>query len=405
MRTRIVGTAALVVLLPALALAWGGGAPPPSDPVTVALVPPDGRLLTLGPYTANDYSGDVYDPVNLFFLDSDPREIRQALLGLDPSPRGEPWASLPIAGCVWADGMGSEQVAWAEPEGWVGGEVQLVCVNPTAPLGDPFRVHLRLYRQGDVTLGAAHFEILIPGTAQHEVLSWDLARDFVAGEMARTGPLTALPYAVLVKDLAPEWTFREIRRQIYDALYYDPTGQGLALLAGLGLVPPPSDPTEDVPIPTNGMAMVISAYIVLDPGWTVTRSKVEVEYDVVTPRPFCATGPYDLVHLAGPIRLTNVVYTTPWGTYHRRHRISGTLMVTPLMPDGAGGYTPTGPPAPAVIRENHQAVLNDWYGQLMQSVSQTLLSDPRQTLRWKLLGGEYDRYYERENCGDWTCGN
>ena len=63
-----------------VALAWGWGPPPPSQTVTVDLVPPEGRLLTLGPYTANDYSGDVYDPVNLFFLDLDPREIRQALL-------------------------------------------------------------------------------------------------------------------------------------------------------------------------------------------------------------------------------------------------------------------------------------------------------------------------------------
>ncbi len=393
MRTRTVGTAALVVLLPALALAWGGGAPPPADPVTVTLE--GGRLLTLGPYTANDYSGDVYDPVNLFFLDSDPREIRQALLGLDPSPRGEPWASLPFAGCVWADGMGSEQVAWAEPEGWVGGEVQLVCINPTAPLGDPFRVHLRLYRQGDVTLGAAHFEILIPGTAQHEVLSWDLAREFIASEMAPL--LVASPEEVAVQGPG---TFRAVRRPIYDALYEDPAGQ--ALLAGLGLVPPP--PTGDVPIPTSGTAWVLSAYVVLDPGWTVTRSKVEVDYDVVTPKPFCATGPLDLVHLAGPIRLTNVVYTTPWGTYHRRHRISGTLMVTPLMPDGGGGYIATGPPAPALIRENHQAVLSDWYGQLVEEGSQTLLSHPRQSLRWKLLGGEYDRFFARERCGGRHCG-
>jgi hypothetical protein len=399
MRTRIFGAAALVVLLPALALAWGGGAPPPSDPVTVALVPPDGRLLTLGPYTANDYSGDVYDPVNLFFLDSDPREIRQALLELD-ALRGEPWTSLPFAGCLWADAMGSEQVAWAETEGWVGGEVQLVCINPEAPLGDPFRVHLRLYRQGDITLGAAHFEILIPGTAQHEVLSWDLARDFVTAEMARTLPLIAVPEEVAVQTPG---TFRAVLRPVYDALYEDPTGQGQALLAGLGLVPPP--PTGDVPIPTSGTAWVISAHIILDAGWTVTRSKVDVDYNVVTPRPFCATGPYDLVHLAGPVRLSVVVYTSPWGTYERRHHIKGHLRVTPVMPDGAGGYTPTGPPVPAVVYENHRAVLTDRFGQLVEEGSQKLLGRPRQSLWWKLLGGYRDRYYERERCGGWTCGN
>jgi hypothetical protein len=99
------------------------------------------------------------------------------------------------------------------------------------------------------------------------------------------------------------------------------------------------------------------------------------------------------------VRLTNVVYTSPYGSYDRRHRISGRLMVTPVAPDG----TPTGPPVPAVIYESHRAVLNDWYGQLSQEVSQTLLTDPRQSLRWKLLGGEYDRFYARERCGGEGC--
>jgi len=402
MRTRVLAVAALV-LLPSLALAWGWGPPPPSPTVNVTLV--EGRALTLGPYTANDYSGDVYDPVNLFFLDTDPREIRQALLELN-AEREYPWTAFPFAGCLWADGMGSEQVAWAEPEGWVGGEVQLVCITPGAPLGDPLRVHLRLYRQGDVTLGAAHLDFLIPGTAQHEVLSWDIPRDFVTAEMARTLLLTAPPDVVPVQ--APG-TFRAVRRPVYDGIYGDgppapgePPSPGYALLAALGLVPPP--PTGDVPIPTSGEAWVLSADIILDAGWSATRSKVVVDYDVVSPRPFCATGPYDLVHLAGPVELGVVVYTSPWGTYHRRHWIRGTLSVTPLAPDGAGGYIVTGPPVPAVVSENHRAVLNDWYGQLSQEVSQTLLGDPRQSLRSKLLGGEYDRYYERVSCEDGHCG-
>jgi hypothetical protein len=400
MRTRVLGGAVLALLLPALAPAWGGGAPPPSDPVTVALIPPGGRLLTLGPYTANDYSGDVYDPINLFFLDLDPREIRQALLDLDGN-RG--MDALPFGNCLWADGMGSEQVAWAESEGWVGGEVQLVCINPGAPLGDPFRVHLRLYRQGDVTLGAAHLDFLIPGTAGHQALSWDFPRDFVTVDMGRTGLLTAAPYPVAVQ--APG-TFRDVLRPVYDGLF---EGGAVDILILLGLAdapppyPPPEPPPGNVPIPTNGAAMVFSAHIILDPSWSTTRSEAVVDYNVVTTRPFCATGPLDLVHLAGPVRLTNVVHTTPWGTYHRRHRISGRLMVTPVMPDGDGGYTPTGPPVPAVVYEDHRGVLNDWYGQLSQEVSQTLLGDPRQSLRWKLLGGEYDRYYERESCEDVSC--
>jgi hypothetical protein len=393
MRTRVLALAALTVLLPAVALAWGWGPPPPSQTVTVDLVPPEGRLLTLGPYTANDYSGDVYDPVNLFFLDLDPREIRQALLELDGN-RG--MDGLPFGSCLWEDGMGSEQVAWAENEGWVGGEVQLVCVNPGEPLGDPFRVHLRLYRQGDVTMGAAHLDFLIPGTAGHEVLSWDVPRNFLAVDMTRTGLLTDLPQPV---PMTLPGSFREILRPIYDGLYY---GGAVDLLIFLGLaeVPPVPPPPGNVPIPSDGVALVFAANIVLDQEWSVTRSKTVVDYDVVTTKPFCATGPSDLVHIAGPVELGVVVYTSPWGTYQRRHWIRGRLSITPVAPDGGGGYTLTGRPVPAVVYENHRAVLNDWYGQLSQEVSQTLLSDPRQSLRWKLLGGAYDRYYERESCGD-----
>ena len=84
--------------------------------------------------------------------------------------------------------MGYEQAAYADPEGWVGGAVQLACVQPGAPLGSPFRFHIRLFRSGEHTLGNAHFEFLIPGTAEHEVLSWDLAREFVTYDMGRTAP-------------------------------------------------------------------------------------------------------------------------------------------------------------------------------------------------------------------------
>jgi hypothetical protein len=393
MRTRVLAVAALV-LLPSLALAWGWGPPPPAATVTVDL-DGTGRFLTLGPYTANDYSGDVYDPVNLFFLDTDPREIRQALLGLDGN-RG--MDGLPFGNCLWEDGMGSEQVAWAENEGWVGGGVQLVCVNPGEPLGDPFRVHLRLYRQGDVTMGAAHLDFLIPGTAQHEALSWDVPRNFVAVDMVRTGLLTALPQPVPV---TVSGTFREILRPIYDALFY---GGAVDLLIFLDLAevppyPPAPPPAGDVPIPSDGVALVFSANIILEQEWTVTRSKTVVDYDIVSAKPFCATGPADLVHLAGPVELGVVVYTSPWGAYKRYHWIRGKLSVTPVAPNGSGGYTPTGPPVPAVVSENHRAVLNDWYDQLSQEVSQTLLSDPRQSLRSKLLGGAYDRYDERESCG------
>ena len=94
----------------------------------------------------------------------------------------------------------------------MGGAVQLACVQPGAPFGSPFRLHLRLFRSREHTLGGAHLEFLIPGTAEHEVLSWDLAREFVSFDMARTGLLTAAPSAV---ELIPAGAFRAVRLPVY----------------------------------------------------------------------------------------------------------------------------------------------------------------------------------------------
>lgn len=43
-------------------------------------------------------------------------------------------------------------------------------MNPAAPMGDPFRLHVRLFRSEPLTFGAAHFEILGPSTVTAEDL-------------------------------------------------------------------------------------------------------------------------------------------------------------------------------------------------------------------------------------------
>jgi hypothetical protein len=392
MRMRTLGAAVLAVLLPAWALAWPEAPPPPeSERVTVEVA---GGSVTLWPYATNDYS-QPYDPINLFFPGQDPREIRQALLELNGAREGLLPDDLPVLNCLWADAMGSEQVAWAEPAGWVGGVVQLVCTHPESPLGYPFRVHLRLYRQGPVTLGAAHFEFLIPDTAEHEVLSWDLAREFVALDMWRTGYLIAPPEEDL--EVQPAGPFRAVRRPVYDALVDAGAGD---LLASLQLFP--TSPTGDVPILTSGTGIGLAAGITLDPAWKAIRSAVKVDYNVVVPKPFCAEGEADLVHLGGPVHLSLAVYTSPYGTYDRRHYIRGTLMVTPVVRVG-DEYVPTGPSVPALINQNQRGVLTDWYGQLSERGSQILLSDPRQSAWWMLLGGYVDGYFGKVTCGPEDC--
>jgi hypothetical protein len=392
MRTRVLRVGLLAALLPALAVA-GPEAPAPPELLTVTAVLAD-RSVTLYPYTGNDYSLEPYDPVNLLFPDLDPRQIRQALLGLEGErdlPPGTP-DTVPFKDCVWADAMGSEQVAWAENEGWVGGEVQLACIDPDEPLGDPFRVHLRLYRQGDVTLGAAHFEILIPVTPQHEVLSWDFARDFVMLDMERAG-LTTERFV----DLQPFGSFRYIRAPIYG--YFQlvisalPLPDLLAFLGVLGLPPGlPSGPI--VWIPTDGAAAVLNGDLPFDPIQEKIHTQVDAPFFVTVPRPFCSGGPSDFVQLQGSLSMSLDVHTNPSGKYERRHRISGTLYVSPILPDGS-----LGPAEPAAIWEDHRALLTDRYGQLWEKGSQELQGATPQSLQWRLDGGQRDRYREAETCG------
>ena len=229
----------------------------PDRPTGTIAVPIGSQFVEVWPYTTSDFE-QPSDPVNLVFPGSDPREIRQAL----PGARREPDAVLPAQApfnCTWTDAMGYEQAAWAETEGWVGAEIQLACVAAGAPLGNPFRFHIRLFRQGEDTLGNAHFEFLIPGTAEHEVLSWDLARAFVTLDAARTGTLTAPPGGL---PMIPAGTFRAVRRPVYDALV---AGGAIPILAAAGLYPTSAPAGVDVPIPTSGAAAVLAASITAGP--------------------------------------------------------------------------------------------------------------------------------------------
>src|SRR6187402_3050629 len=129
------------------------------------LVPIDvggGGTATIWPYTGESLNGVPSDPINLVFLGkADPVRIRAALLALD--------------GDRTAFGLPDVQTAYTDGPGWSGSIIQL-------QLGSygPVRTHLRLFRTGiadgsggAVTLGAAHFEVLIPGTTSHQVLSWE----------------------------------------------------------------------------------------------------------------------------------------------------------------------------------------------------------------------------------------
>ncbi len=375
----------LAVLLLATVAASAAPEAEPPDPATTVTVSVGGSSLTLWPYTFQEPKpqGTPSDPINLVFLGTDPRVIRRALMGLGPSPK---------LGCVWLDGMGYEQAAWAETGGWVGGEVQLACSSPDKPLGSPFRLHLRLFRQGALTLGAAHFELNIPHTAEHEALAWDFARDLVTYDMGRAGAAVQAPVGLLTQA-----TFGTVQRAIYSSLCFPVNQNGMCAGAGVtalfvsGLPLSPPAGTGPIPIPTSGRAYVIDAsqMVAPDPVQSQTVTVVDVPYDITLPKPFCA-GPSDYIHLSDNLHLELRVHTNPSGMYERTYVVSGTLLVTPL-----GG----GPEVPAQISEYHRALLTDNYGEVTQQLSQTLLGDPPQSMTSTFSAGQVDEFSFATACG------
>jgi hypothetical protein len=376
-----VATLALA-LLPVM-LNAGQTLPPPADPVSVTL---GGQTQMIWPYATDgkDYP-DPKDPINLVFLGADPRQIRQALLGLDGN-RSPAYPPVAPFNCVWSDAMGYEMMAWAEAEDWVGSEIQLSC-SPE-PMG-PVRFHLRLYHQGANTLGAAHFEVLIPKTAEHEVLSWEYAERFVAFDVERTGTLTTPQDAVALQQPGP---FRSIRKEVYNALITVPEMVPLLFLLGLPLAPQ----SAPYPLPNDGLAPVLSADIAFAPVQATFSREVTLTYDLPVPRPFCQAGPADVVYLKGPVTLKLRTHTTPSGSFSRTYLIAGLLDVTPINPFTG---VPTGPTAPAVVTEAHAALLTDHYGETRELALQNLLASPSQSLSWNLTAGHADRFQRSEQCG------
>jgi len=379
------GALTLTISLSLAAAAFAGDAP--EAPEGLKDVVAGGIAVTLWPYTSSDLASPS-DPLNLLFPNADPRAVRQELLKLDGNR--PPFAAVPGANCTWSDAMGNEHAAFAEPEGWVGGEVQLACVTPGAPLGSPFRFHIRLFRMGAHTLGNAHFEFLIPGTAEHEVLSWDLARELVTFDVGRTGMLTAAPTTV---GLVPAGSFRTVRRPVFQGLVQ---AGASGLLASLGLVLPV---TGDVPIPTSGLARVLVGAIVFAPSPTRVTTTTRVTYSIIVPKPFCATGPTDFVKLEGPLDFSMTVQTSRQGLYDRTYLVGGALLVTPMAPTSPTTFVAVGDPIDAFVFEAHRGTLDDRRGQITEKGAQVLLGQPKQALSWTLAAGRVDHFARQALCG------
>jgi hypothetical protein len=286
-----------------------------------------GTMVTCWPFTGAKLDGMPMDPVNLVFTGyADPVQIRAALLGLDGD---RTMLGLPDEfpfNQVWKDALGGGVQANYEVEGgWRGAVIQL-----TLGEYEPVRFHLRLFRSGAVdgngmpiTLGAAHFEVLIPGTTDHQVLSWNAARDIVVGDMMRTGLLNPATDLMPTGQITPAPTFRTIIPAIYDEL-------PPALREIVGGPPPPA--SEPVGIPNDGTAMVVhlAGPALVTPG--VAHAATTVEFGQFVPRPYCSEGPYDYLWIEGPVNFESTYMVDEFGAYSYQGGYEGTLMAVPIDP-------------------------------------------------------------------------
>ncbi len=335
----------------------------PDDPATeihdlmnlaypVASPPAPGLIVTAAfgdaetqfwPYTGNDFTGNPQDPINLIFIGkADPRDIRAALLALDGDRSAFGLPPMPPFNSRWEDALGGDvQSVYGVGPGWVGSCIQLAC-------GDylPLRIHMRLFRVGQWTIANAHFEANIPGTTNHQVLNWEIAEQFVAVDMMRTGLLDP-EIPMMPTGQINDSPFRVIPAIIYNELPVELRG----LIGG-----PLENVTEDVPITTDGHALIFNIAGAV-PRVAETRFlSITIQWGQTVPKPFCSSGPEDYVYVSGPVQLTQTSTITECGDYETAFKAEGLLSVISINP-----YTgePIGKPLQAVVRETQKALFND----------------------------------------------
>ena len=354
---------------------------PPADLTTIAA---GGGSLSLWPYTGADFSAAAQDPINLVFTGrADPRAVRSALFALsgDRSAAGLPNAA-PF-NCTWSDAIGDLQTAWNAASGWVGSAVQLACGS-----FGPIRVHVRLFQAGAATVGNAHFEVLIPGTTDHQVLSWELAEQLVTIDMARSGLLAAAPVSSGVINGAPG--FRQIPAEIYNLLPADLK----AVIGG-----PAGSVSAPVGIASNGAATVFELGGAAAPA-AGTEQRFTVAFDQVIPRPFCASGPGEYLRIRGPVDLSKVVHVDGAGGLHSEFEASGRLHLTPI--DPATG-TATGPAYEAEVKDHQVTRFDDRGGQvngmaMQMELPQNVAGRGRKTVRLTVGPGDVTRFDQDVVC-------
>lgn len=324
---------------------FNSGAPEQPAPSPLETVEAPFGNATFWPYTGVDYSGIPQDPINLAFAGrADPRELRAALMFLDGvrdlDDNGAP-DPYPF-NCTWKDAIGGVQTAYGEPAGWAGSAIQLECGDY-----DPLRFHVRLFDIGDWTIANAHFDLAIPGTSDHQVISWELGQQLVAADFLRSGLLYD-PLPVFPSDPINTVPFKFIPPFLYNEL-------DVGLRAVIG--GPLDDQPNPVPIPTNGTAAVLNVADAVDGSRGIARQEFVIQFGQLIPKPFCQSGPADFLLVSGPVNLRQQVVMTPSGNFVSQFHANGTLELTPALPTDPP--TPIGETYRAKVNEHHKGIVTD----------------------------------------------
>jgi len=270
------------VLTPAAPPLISGDETPPSPLVTVDAA---GNSLTLWPFTGTDFSGATQDPMNLIFVGNvSARDLREALLALDGNRTAFGFPDQFPFNSTWQDAIGGVQTGYGEPAGWVGNAIQLEC-----GAYETIRFHIRFFEVGDYTLGGIHFEVIIPGTTAHQVISWELAEQFVTGDFLRSGLLGGVPTQT-VNPINPSPSFGEIPAVIYN---------GLPVVLRKGIGGPLENVTDPVPIATDGRATILNLVGSVPAEQMVSGQDFVINFNQVIPKLFCTSGPFDFLLVQG----------------------------------------------------------------------------------------------------------
>ncbi len=315
------------------------GAPAPSPLVPVAL---PGQTLQLWPFSGFGF-GQAADPVSLIWIgNAEPRALRAALLLLDGDRTAFGFPDAFPFNCVWHDEPEVQtEVAYTTASGWVGSPIELECGTYNQA-----RLHLRFFDVGGATVGGAPFEVYIPGTLEHQTISWELAEQIVVLDFVRSGLLDpAVP--LFTTDQVNPSPFGAIPAVIYNGV---PAGLRQAIGGPL------ADVTHPVPIANDGHATVLNLSASVGGQPLVAHRRFVEPFDQLIPQPFCGPGPDAFLFVKGPVTLDQQVVFTPSGNYLSHFHAVGHLDVTPV--DPVTGQ-PIGATYQAVVLEDHQGVLTD----------------------------------------------